>query len=291
MRITQNMLGDSTVRNLNQIMSRMDELQDELTSGKVLRRPSDDPVAITRSLQCRADLAGIDQYLRNKDSAKSWLTAADGALDGVDSALTRAKELAVQGANSSYSAEDRKGMANEVTELIDEVVQLANTKYGDQYIFGGHQTLAPPMNVTGSTVTYDGDDGAIAREVAKSSSVTINLTGDDTFVPALNSLVALRDALQTNDVSAVDAAGTPLDAALDVAVSRRATVGARINRVDQLADQLEGMKIDMKDLLSRTEDLDIAEASVDYASQEAVYNAALAASAKFIQPTLISYLR
>ncbi len=291
MRITNSMLTDNTLRNLKDIMTRLNKLQDELGSGKQIKKPSDDPIAVASALEYRSEISGLDQHKLNNDAAKSWLSASDSALDSVDQVLSRARELAVQGANTTLSAQDRQASAAELDQLIDEAVSLGNSKYGDQYVFAGHKTTAPPVASDAGGPHYNGDTGSITREIAAGTTMTINVTGDTVFPHVLGALKSLRDSLQSDNVPVVDSSITQIDQAMDTVLSKRASVGAKMNRLDMESSRLEDLRLSAKDLLSKAEDVDMTQAIVDLSSQQAVYNAALAAGARAIQPSLLSFLK
>lgn len=293
MRITHNMLSETTLRNLNINLERMVKLQDELTSGRKIKSPSDDPIGAAAALEFRGTLDELDQYIKNADAATSWLNASDSAMDTVGNALQRARELAVQGSNDSSSYADKQSMASEVAQLIDYVISLGNSTYAGQYIFAGFKVNSTPfaMAAGGASVTYSGDNGKIPRKIDTNSPVTVNIPGDEGFNEVFSALVELRDALGTGNSSTISSTIRTVDGAIDSVLSSRTEIGARVNRVSSQSARLEDLKVNIAELLSKTQDVDMAEAITEFTMQQSVYQAALAAGAKAIQPSLLDQLR
>jgi len=294
MRITENMMTETMLRNLNVNTERLEALQDQLTSGKRIRKPSDDPPAVALALGFRAELDKTKQYVKNIDAASSWLGTTDSSLDALSSLLLRARELAVAGANDTLSAEDRQAMANEVAQLLDQAVVIGNSTYGDQYIFAGQKTTTPPFTLVAGPpehVNYDGDSGAIVREIGANAVLSINTTGDTVFPTAFKALIGLKNALEASDSDAVDASLSDVQQACNSVLAERAKVGAKVNRLEVAQSRLEDIRINIAELLSKQEDVDMAEAVTHFSVAESVYKAALAAGSRAVQPSLLDYLR
>ncbi|MCL4533655.1 MAG: flagellar hook-associated protein FlgL [Bacteroidetes bacterium] len=293
MRITHNMLSETTLRNLNTNLERMERLQDQLTSGQKIRAPSDDPIGTAAALEFRGTLSELDQYVSNADAASSWLDASDSALGSVIDALHRARELAVQGGNDTSSVADKQSMANEVEQLIEHAVAVGNSTYAGQYVFAGFKVTTAPfaMATDGASVTYSGDSGKISRKIDTNAAVTINIPGNDGFGQVFSALVALRDALKGGNSATVSATIADLDGAIDSVLSSRTELGARTNRVSNQSERLQNLKVNIAQLLSKKQDVDMTETITQFAVQQSVYQAALAAGAKAIQPSLLDQLR
>ncbi len=293
MRITSNMLSDTALANLNLNMEKLDKLQNELTSGQRIIKPSDDPIGAAAAVEFKGTLSEIDQYIKNVDSGNSWLGATDSALSGIGDILQRARQLAVQGASDTLTNTDRQGMADEVEQLLESAIQTGNSTYSGQYLFAGFKTTTAPFSTMGNPpafVTYAGDSGKIMRQIDNGASVDINVTGDGALSQVFTTLINLRDALTSGDSSTVSARIADLDNSIDAVASARSAVGARMNRLDIQKNNLQNLKVNVTDLLSKTEDTDLTQAISDFALQQNVYKAALAASAKSIQPSLMDYL-
>src|SRR4051812_25767768 len=117
MRISQKMMADNALRNIQTNQARVDALESQITSGTRITRPSDDPIGAARALSLQESLDQSTQYGRNIDQATSWLNATDSALGSVTDALARSRELAVQAANGALTPSDRTALQAEVTQL------------------------------------------------------------------------------------------------------------------------------------------------------------------------------
>jgi len=289
------MIARGLLSNLNNHLERMERLHYQLSSGKRLRFPSDDPTATSISMRLRTGLVQTRQHRANLDAALSWLEATDSALNELTEVLHRAKELAVYGASETLPQEAREALAKEVEQLLQHVIDIANTRHGGLYIFSGNKTFDAPYTydpASSSWPEYYGDDGERKYEFSDGVTVTVNVTGDTVFNPILSALKKLYEELMEGNG---DQVGGPvlgqLDDALDSLLRVRADVGARVNRLELARSRLDELELNFEQLLANTEDVDIARAIVDLKVSENAYRAALAAGARIIQPSLLDFLR
>ncbi|MDD4504105.1 MAG: flagellar hook-associated protein FlgL [Clostridiaceae bacterium] len=157
MRVTNTMITNNLMRNLNRNLSRMEKLQQQMASGKQFTRPSDDPIGVSRSLRLNTEVATMEQYKRNADDTQSWLDTTEMAINNIVTILHRANELTVQAANDTNSTGERNAIAGEIKELRDQLVQIGNTSYAGSYIFSGFKTDKPLFDANGE---YDLGGGA-----------------------------------------------------------------------------------------------------------------------------------
>jgi len=300
MRVTDQMLVDSTLQNLWANEARIQTYENELTTGKKLSQISDNPQDGARALTIRSSIAQNDQYLRNVDAGKAWLNATDDALNGVDQALLRAQELAVQGANDTLSAADRQGMAEEVDSLLGEMVQFGNATYAGSYLFNGAQTTTAPFSYASGVVSYMNADPtaatrALQREIGPGTQIQVNTIGHDPttnqalFDVVFTALSNFKQSLLNSDTSAIQASIQELQGAHQRLLDARESVGARINQVAALGTQLTNLQTRLAQTQAGLEDADIVKAAMDYSQADVVRKAGLAAS-KSLPPSLFDYL-
>lgn len=301
MRITNLMSSGAMLRDLNDGMDRLTRLQDELSSGKQITRPSDDPYGASRAMSLRGELGGLDQYQRNVDDGTGWLNTSDAALGQVSNALQRVRELLVQGGSDTAGTAARNAMADEIDQLTESVKQEGDVQYGGRYVFSGTATNTQPYQLGGSD-RYQGDAGTITRAIGPQVELPVNvdlhqLLGDGQSAADGKLLDTLRgisahlrggtpadaDALRTTDLQA-------LDTNVDTLNGIRADVGARTNRLAFAASRLGGLQTNATQLLSNTEDADMAQTITQYTTQQAAYNAALRAGANIVQSSLLDFL-
>lgn len=142
-RVTQSMLSNNMLRNLNTSYGKMSQLQDQINSGRKFTRASQDPVAAIKGMQYRVQLDKIGQFQRNMNEAEAWLDTTDTALDQVGNVLNRVKELVVQAANDTNTPDDREKIKKEIEQIREQMKDVSNTQLGGKYIFSGTHTQKP----------------------------------------------------------------------------------------------------------------------------------------------------
>ncbi|MGO0121825.1 flagellar hook-associated protein FlgL [Desulfothermobacter acidiphilus] len=298
MRVTTNMLGINFLRDLNSRLEQIAKRQEELSSGRRLNRPSDDPLGVMGALRLRAQLAENRQYHKNMADAVDWLNTTESALRDALATVQRARELAVAGANSDLPPGALQALSQEVEQLQQHLVDVANTSYAGRYIFAGTQTDRPPCYQSGNDsqgnpiYNWQGNSGIISYEIAPSTTVQVNVSGIDIFPAMVNSLAELRNALQSGQVTIVSSKCLQeLDQHMDSLLGILSRVGAKVKRLEMGMERLESNEADLTRLLSQTEDADMARTIVSLKTQENVYRAALAVGARLLQPSLVDFLR
>lgn len=268
----------------------MEKSQEQLASGKRINRPSDDPVGLVYSLRLRTALTELDQYSSNAEDAKSWLDTTDSALDESGTILQRIRELAVNAASDQLTQTERDAITQEVQQLKQQLVQVGNTTYAGKYVFSGTQTLTASFDNTGA---YQGNNGAINYEVGVGVQIPVNVDGakafGNMFTVIDNFLADLAPPGNAADIS--NNVLGQLDTEINNQLEVRAEVGARVNRLDLATNRMDSDKVNLTGLLSKTEDVDVAQLITQLKVQESVYNSSLAAGARIVQPTLMDFLR
>lgn len=422
MRVTNGMMVNNLMRNLNRNLGRMEKTQQQLASGKKFVNPSDDPIGVSRSLRLNTEIATMDQYKRNADDVKSWLSTTEMAVSNVNEILKRAKELTVQAASETNSEDERAAIKAEIEELRNQLVQIGNTTYAGSYLFSGFKTDQPLLDANGNydigggtnrltldelievnigvgdkigenfvgqrlfgLYTTDADlDVTPAESLKQRQSLTssyldpttsaisitgfsinyggtstpVNLTGspyndltdlcddiNDAIVgppgiPALNGhvsvsvannklvfeadgefsissgtdigiadgqesvsrvdssnksqLIAVFDQLITDlgadDTDGISRALTRIEMQSDNVNAIRSEIGVKTNRIELTTNRILDDTVNLKDLMSKNEDADIAEVIMNLKMEEYVYQASLSGGAKIIQPSLVDFI-
>lgn len=201
-RITNTMMSDTLLNNLRRHSGKMEEYHYQLSSGKRFRYPSEDPIATTESMRLKTYIYQNEQYERNIDDATSWMQTTDDILGHLDEKLRRARILGLQGATETFNAEDRKKIALEVNEVLEEILYIANTQYNGRYLFSGTDTQTKPFEAKRDAqgkiinVTYQGDTNPIYREISEGVKVQINTIGDDLFTAIVQRIRMGYDGVQ-----------------------------------------------------------------------------------------------
>jgi len=293
MRITLGMMADSSLRNIQANQSRLETLQQQLTSGTQITKPSDDPIGAAQALSLQESLDQATQYGRNIDQATSWLNTSDSALGSVTDVLHRARELAVQGATGTLTPSDRSAIQSELSQIQQHVLDLSRSKYGAYYLFSGTRTDQPGYTQYNPSTTpgaYQGNSGLVQREISAGVTTNVNVDPISTFDPVFQALNQLQTGLTSGSAASVTASLTSFDSALDAVNTSRGQLGARVNRLDALKQRQDGVSVNLAGLLSNVKDVDMAKAITNFSMAQNVYNASLKASAQMMQTSLLDYL-
>jgi len=297
MRITQRALTATSLTGINNNLAALTRYQNQLSSGKVLTKPSDSPTDTNKSMQTRSGLAALEQQARNITDATARLDQADSALGTMQGLLQKAQQLTTQGLNTgANNATSNDALAAELSALRESMLGVANTSVAStgQPLFGG---------VTAEAVAYDSegryvgvDNHPITQRIGATEAIQVDITGTEAFGEQPDDLFAvvqgIADTLTASPVddAALAAGLTKLQAAQDRLSTMQSTIGARSARVDDAKALTTDRNLTLTAQLSSIEDVDIPKASLELAAQQVGYQAALAAAAKVLQPTLLDFL-
>ena len=293
MRITQRAVALTSLQGLNRNLDAVGKYQQQLTSGRLINNPSDSPTGTNRAMQTRSDQAAVAQQARNINDAKGWLEQTDSTLQNMLDMAARVRDLTVQGANTGASSgTSAQAIATEVSSLREGLLSLANRQIGGRPLFGG---VTPGTQAYDATGTYVGLAGPpVTRRVSDTEVVRVDTTGPQAFGAAGADLFAVADKIATDVVGNPAALQTHL-ADLDKVMSGMRTaladVGARAARVDQEAQVNSDRALSLSSRLADTENIDLPNTIMRLQMQQTGYEAALNATAKALQPTLLDYLR
>ncbi|MED0670827.1 flagellar hook-associated protein FlgL [Aneurinibacillus aneurinilyticus] len=295
MRITQNMLNDNMLYNLGKGLSRMDRLQDMMSTGKKISKPSHDPMVAIRGMLFRTKLSENEQYRANTDEAANWLDQAESSIGEAGSILARIKDLITQAATDTNGVSEREKISAEVRQLREQLGTVANTTFAGKYIFSGTQTLTPPYN--GTNIDSGINEEPINLEVSTNIQVQINVTAKELFGEVPNSTFNMLDKVISHlesDPAVTDELKADLDEVqkhIDNLLKVRASVGGRTNRIELMQDRLDTQHDGTEKMISDGEDANLARVIMDLMNNENVYRSALGAGARIIQPSLLDFLR
>ena len=408
-RITHNMMKNDVVYNIETHQENLDRLQNNLSTGKKVRIPRENPISATNAMLYRTRIEEIKKFIDNIEEGEARLNFAENGIRSIVDIFHRLEELVVQGANGIYSKEDREKIAVEVDELLKEVLQIANSKFKGESIFAGYQTNIEPFEVLKTKpafadrevitkVLYKGDIGKNLRELEQQEYAPVNLAGNVLFwatnevvignqdvsnyvanknhkiridgkeiliqsgdninaiiekinnanIPVRASLrdnqfviettsphelwiedieggtffqdiglkianqrpnefannvqkigynifdviIKIRDDLWKNDVASLGSEDlNNLQHSLNNLLTGLGEIGARSARFLSVKKRLNMNEVDMTDILSKTENIDIAKTVMDLQMLEYIHRSALAVGARIIRPTLIDFLR
>ncbi len=295
LRFPDRVLSDTVRFDLNTNLGSLTSVEEQLATGKKINTPSDDPVATASVLRYNNDIALDQQFQRTASDAKSRLDAADTALSSLSDVMQRVRELAVQAGSGALNTTDLAAIGNELNQLVGQAVQIGNTKVGYQYIFAGTKTTTTPFAAVGgavpTSVSFNGDSNPINVATGQGTQTQVNVDGNATFMPVLNAIIQVRDAVNANNAAGIQGSLTTIDNAMDGVLQQRGTIGATSNGLDALTSRIDAELTTFQSQRSQLEDTDMADAAVKLNQAQNVYQAALGAAAKVVQQSLADFLR
>ncbi len=300
-RITGTMLTGSTLNDINSALAKLQRSSNELSSGRKILEPSDNPYGASHSIDLQSQLDGLSSYTSSVNDGISWTQTAEGALSGMGQALQRVRQLLISAGNGTTSQADLSNIATEVTQLTEAIKQAANTQYAGQYVFAGTLTSTPPYE-HGENDEYQGNTGTVSRSIGAGATLQVNsdlssILGNGTAAADGKTLDVLRTivghltegtaegraALTTTDLKALT---TNIEGLLQL----QSNNGSATNQLQAAASRIESLQITITGALSDTLNTDVAQATIAYSTQQAAYQSALRASATIVQESLLNFL-
>jgi flagellar hook-associated protein 3 FlgL len=298
MRITNNTLSENIIRQVQNLGNQQAKLQTQVATGQRIFRPEDDPNAVGRVLNLESEQRQITQFLRNADRALELSQASYAGLQQIKKVSDRAAEIGTLGAGS-LSPEASKAYASEVDQLIEQTLQFTNTKFRGDYIFAGTAVDAAPYaatrNATGQVtgVAFVGNAAQAPVQLSENASISPSTTNTTNLGlrDFLNQLVALRDALTTNNTAGVSAAESGLVAGEDSLVSALAEHGGIQTRIEANRAQQQDRADNLESLVSAEADADLPTTIVKLNQTQTAYQAALQSAANIMRISLLDYIK
>jgi flagellar hook-associated protein 3 FlgL len=300
MRVTTQSIYANTAAGLGAALSRVQEQSAKLASGKRVSTWSDDAPSAASAESLRSQEADLTSFASSGSDAKGWLDAADGSLQSMSSLLTSVRELATSAINGGLSDSNREAVAEQITQLRDQLRDLGKSTYLGRPLFGGFggDSGTALGADAGGAVTWTGDSEPVRRQVSPTVVLKVNVDGKNLFgfdgstpTDVFATLDALSSAVSSGDDAAVADLQTSLAGHADAVARGLAQVGATTNRVEQITTAGSTALVDLAARRSELEDVDIAEAVIKLNAAQAGYQAALGATAKANLPSLADFLK
>lgn len=296
MRIASNETADLLAA-MNTIQQQQQQYIEELSTGKRVNEPSDDPTAAALEAEDTATSSLEDAYVSTGNSLTSQLQTIDSALSSVVSNLQQAITLGTEGSTGTMNTSDLQSLAEQVTQIQQSVLSVANLSYQGNYVFAGTATQTAPFSADSSSssgVTYNGNDQVNQVQVAENSTIAVNVPGDQIFTSSdgnvFQSLSDLTTALQDGNSDAIQSATTEVQNAYNVVNSQRVFYG---NTVDVLGTDQSFLNQEQLQWAQQQNDLvgaDAATTITNLLSSQTAYQETLEAVSKVSQTSLLDYL-
>jgi flagellar hook-associated protein 3 FlgL len=185
LRITQSTLYSRALYDIQHGLAHSLQLQEQISTGRRINRPSDDPAAALQIIPLNNDLRTLQQLGSNVSLAQETLNTGAASLEDASAIMQRVRELAMQAANDTVSASDRQSIGSEVDQLLHQMVSIGNSKRGDRFLFGGTENGGAPFQLVedagGARVAYHGNHDSLQIAVAPGVNTQLNEPGDAIF--------------------------------------------------------------------------------------------------------------
>jgi flagellar hook-associated protein 3 FlgL len=296
MRVNPNMVPD-ILADLQQSQSTLNTALQEVSTGKSVNVPSDNPGASAEMVGNTIEMANVDQYTQNVSGVLSTVQSADSALSAVVSSLTQAVSLGTEGANGTNSAADQQAIAQQIQGILSSVVSLANTSSNGVFLFGGTASTSAPYTADSSSAsgyTYNGNNNSNSVAVGDDMNVQVSLPGSQIFsnlsASVLGALSSLITALQSGNTSQISTATNAVSSALSYVSQQRVFYGNAESQLNSQETYLQQETVSLTSQQNSLVGVDEAQAATVLSQAETDNSAALAAAAKVLPNSLINYL-
>jgi|ERR1035441_6698750 flagellar hook-associated protein 3 FlgL len=295
MRVTTNLV-DNILADLQQSQLSLNTALQQVSTGKSVTVPSDNPTASAAMVQNTIETGEVDQYTQNISSVLTTMQTASSTLNSVVTSLTQAVSLGTEGANGTNSSANLQAIATQVQGILTNVISDANTTVSGNYLFAGTSNTSPyTANSSSSTgYTYNGNSNTNSVAVGDNLNVQVNLPGNQIFSDpsndVLGTLNGLVTALKSGNSASIASATTAVTSAISYIGQQQVFYS---NAQSQLTSQESTLKQDTVTLTSQATSLvgvDLATAATNLTEAETANSAAMAAAAKVLPNTLLNYL-
>jgi len=298
MRIASNTVNDTMVRQIQQLMTDQARLQLQVSSGRRITQPEDDPAAVGRVLNLQSEQRQLAQYANNSGRALTLVQTSFSGLQGLKKVSDRAAELATLG-TGALSSDSMRTYGNEVDQLLEQALQLANSRSGGDYIYGGTAVDSPPFVATRdsdgkiTSISYEGNTDQASIPLSEATSVSPSTTGatNTGIGDFLSDLVTLRDALISTDIDAVRASQPALLEGENLIIAAMADSGGIQTRIEAAQAQQKDRVMSLETLVSGEASVDLPTTIVKLNQTQTAYQAALASAAKVMNLSLLDYIK
>jgi flagellar hook-associated protein 3 FlgL len=297
-RVSLETIINSTIYNVQRSTSSLSKLQEQISTGKKVNRPSDEPADARRILNLRSEGFRLDQYASNVQLGIQSLNITSSTLQNTADVLSRIQELTIQGVSSTTDQTGRNAIATEINALVESLLQNANSTLAGRYIFAGSATKTVPFETTRnsngevSAVTYKGNREKIEYQVGQSTTVQVNQTGNDVFIDnkLFSSIITIRDSLASGSPLLAQNELNNLNNAHESVLNSVAKAGGVANTLELTANRITDAKFSLSEILSETEGVDITEVVLKLTEQENIYQASLASGSLILRTSILDYL-
>jgi len=270
-------------------------MHDKLSSGKEVQYPSDDAVIATRASNISSRLRELEQFKRNVDHVNNFVQSYDTTLQELSNVYHRIRELMVRGANGTNTVDERNSIAAELKALKEHLIEIANTRVGDEYIFGGARSELRPVDENGNIQTPI--EANVKRRInALGYTITYGVTVYDVFTLENGKTVfstiddAINALYEGNERKLSEISLKEIGVLERSVMEHFASVGATSRMAEMVASRIEDLKLFNTEYLSKEQDADLTKVLTQLSMQQAVLEASLKSAAMAIQKSLVDFV-
>lgn len=300
MRISTNSFFDLNSKRLSDVQSQMDKIAQQVSSGRKILTPADDPVGAGQALEVQQSQSINAQYAKNRSALQNTLGIVDGTLSSITDTLQSIHEQVISAGNGSYSATELAGIATALQGQRDQLLSLANTSDGaGHYLFAGNQTNTRPFVEVSASVSYQGVDSQSQVQVDTSRTMAMSVSGQALFGSSADIFAQLNTTIATlNDPNAdpnqqqavLKALGDSYSQTLQNVTTAQADVGIRLQQLDALDTLGSSRDLTYSQALSRLQDVNYNQALSDLSRQQLALQAAQKTFMQISNLSLFNYM-
>lgn len=304
MRITNSLMSQSFLSNLNGNMNNVYKYQEQLSSLKQVSRPSDDPLKVSKIIDLKNEIKQNKQYKTTISDAIDFTNVQDSALANATNSLQRIHTLTQQAANGTFNQQDRQAIKTEIQNEVETMMDSLNTNFGGRYIFSGMESNKKPFSASFEdngdfSIDYAGTiegNANISKEIARGVNVELKTDGNRLFeLEDGNNIGNLFDkiykALDSEDGAGLGELLGDIDSQINNTVTVRTDIGAIQNRLTAALDRNDSEYLNLETSLSNNQDIDLAETYMNYTMEQTAYKASLQMGTKILQTNIMDYVR
>ncbi|MEB3196721.1 MAG: flagellar hook-associated protein FlgL [Candidatus Sericytochromatia bacterium] len=321
MRISNNMIFERTLRDINQNRTNLANVQRDISTGKRLHRGSDDPRASALVQASTRELSEVGVYLENIEAGRTFLRDTDAALGNYQEILLAVQDRVVQASSGALTQDTRKQLASELSQLRESIRQVANTRDAQgRYLFNGLRTSGEPPYPAGDLTLGSQENSSILLEMGRGQKIPLNVVGNELFgvvsppssgptspppprTDIFDAIDGFVKFLQDGKSDALPPGSTSLTMtvpqlavkavkdALARSISSRGSVSSRLERLDEMTSRLSDRKQTLEARIDDLQATDITAASVKFNQYDVALRTALSLSGRTLPTSLVDFLR
>jgi flagellar hook-associated protein 3 FlgL len=293
-RITTLMTSNQILSEINSSQAALANTEEELSTGKTINEPSDNPYGASLAVQLNGQLSQLNDYNNNITDGQAWTSTATTALNSIQQQVQRAQELVTEAGNGTLQPSQLADIGSEINSIISSIQSTANTQYNGQYVFSGTSTSTAPYDSSGN---YQGSTSQVTRQIGPNANVTVSVNissalGTSSTTGLLSTLSSIANQLTSDTgTSALNTTDlTDLQTGLNSLSTLQTQLGTSTDQMTMAASTISDMQTSVSSDLSNDVEANMASTMTTYSNEEAAFTAALKAGASIVQSSLMDFL-